>query len=135
MYTSSNNVMLNALMRWPFLASAMVALGGIFSGSFLGAALAWVVSVGLAAYGATRVFNKQLCDCEGHARRAGLGARPSLNWIVEYNPESGAQRPWELYSIVGDDENTKQHYASYSTQEHALARKAIMEEMINGSGE
>ena len=135
MYTPANNVAINALMRWPVISSALLAFGGILSDSFIGAAIAWVVSVGLGAYGATKIFNEQLCDCEGHARKAGLSSKPSMFWVIEYNPESGSARPWELYSIVGDDEHTKQHYASYSSEASALARKVVMENLTDGSPE
>lgn len=103
--------------------------------TYVGLAVAWVASVALGAYGATKMFNEQLCDCEGHARRAGLAGIPKLNWVVEYHPESGKDRPWELYSMIGDDEDTKQHYASYKTEEHALARKTVLEGVTDKGGD
>ena len=131
MYTPINNIAVNTFMRWPALSSLAVTIGGMFSGTVIGLIAAWIASVGLGAYVATKVFNKQLCNCEEHNRKAGLAAKPKLRWVVEFDDTSNTQKPWELYSMLGDDEYTKQHYASYSTEEHALARKEIMENMTD----
>ena len=73
------------------------------------------------------MFSEHFCDCDKKLVENGLSLVPTVKWVIEHNPESGSKRPWELYSMFGDDEDTKQHYASYSSEEHALERKKTLE--------
>jgi hypothetical protein len=128
MYNPINSTGANAFMRWPLIGLPVAAAIGLFSNSLIGAAVAWVASVALATWATHKVFKKQLCNCEGEAKRKGwLGDLPKVKWVVEHSPESGGEKPWELFSMFGDDESTKQHYASYTTEERALKRKEFFE--------
>jgi hypothetical protein len=130
MYNPVNNTSVNAFMRWPVLALPIAAIVGLFSNSLLGAIIAWIASVALATWATHKAFKKQLCDCEGEAKRKGwLDSLPKMKWVVEYSPETGEKRPWDLYSMFGDDESTKQHYASYSSEEAALQKKSLLEQL------
>ena len=127
MYTPVSNVVVTAAMRWPALGLAFTTIIGLMADSFVGQSTAWVASAALGSYLMASVFSKHFCDCEAEEIKAGLGAVAKVSWVVEHHPDSGAARPWELYSMFGDDESTKQHYASYSTEEHALERKKKLE--------
>jgi len=130
MYNPFNNVSVNAFMRWPTIALPFASIVGLLSNSILGAILAWLASVALRTWAATKYFKEQLCDCEEEAKRKGwLDGLPKMRWVVEYSPETGEKRPWDLYSMFGDDESTKQHYASYSTEEAALQKKTLLEQL------
>ena len=109
----------------------IAAIIGFFSNSIIGIAVAWVASVALGVYATNKIFKEKLCDCEGEAMKKGWGLIPKMTWVVEYSPETGSVKPWDLYSMFGDDESTKQHYASYTTEENALAKKALMESITN----
>lgn len=124
MYTPVSNVVVNAAMRWPAFGLAAAMVIGYMSEDPVGRGIAWVASVALGTLTAARSFSDHFCDCE----EAALKVRPKVDWVIECNPESGSKRPWEIYSMFGGLESTKQHYASYSTEEHALARKKELEE-------
>lgn len=131
MYNPINNLGVNAFMRWPVIGLPIASVIGLLSNSIIGAVLAWIASVALGVYAVNKAFKEQLCDCEGEAIKKGWGLLPKVNWIIEYSPETGAKKPWDLYSMFGDDEATKQHYASYATEESALAKKSLMESITN----
>lgn len=133
MYNPINNLSVNIFMRWPLIALPTTSILGMLSGSFIGMVIAWIASVAFATWATTKVFKKQLCDCEGEAKKKGWASLPKVKWVVEHSPESGREKPWELFSMFGDDESTKQHYASYSTEENALRKKEILEKAINPS--
>lgn len=133
MYNPINNLGITAFMRWPALALPITGLLGFFSGSLIGAAIAWIASVAIGVYATNKVFKKQLCDCEGEYTKKGWGLLPKVNWFVEYSPETGSKKPWDLYSMFGDDVTTKQHYGSYGSEENALAKKTLMESITNNS--
>jgi hypothetical protein len=135
MYNPMNNLGVNAFMRWPVLSLPIAAVVGLFSNSIIGAAVAWVASVALATWVATKALKEQICDCEEEAKKKGWMSLPKVNWVIEHSPDSGREKPWELFSMFGDDESTKQHYASYSTEENALKRKEILEKAMNPSKE
>ena len=127
MYTPISNIVVNAAMRWPSLGLLLATVAAFFSDSMVGQGIAWVTSVAFATYIATKTFGDHLCECDEKAIKQGLALIPAVSWVIEHNTESGSKRPWELFSMFGDDESTKQHYASYSTEEHAIARKEILE--------
>lgn len=131
MYNPINNLGANAFMRWPVAALPFASIIGLLSNSVIGAVLAWVASVILGTYAATKFFKDEICDCEEEVMKKGWGPLPKLKWVIEHNPESGAKKPWELYSMMGDNESTKQHYASYTTEENALAKKELLESMTS----
>lgn len=123
MYTPISNVVVNAAMRWPSFGLVTAMVLGYMSEDPIGRGIAWIASVVLGTLIAARSFSDHFCDCE----EAAAAARPKVGWIVEYNAESGTKRPWEIYSVFGGMESTKQHYASYSSEEHAISRKEILE--------
>lgn len=127
MYTPISNIVVTTAMRWPSLGLAITTIGGLMADSGIGQGIAWIASVGLGSYLLASTQKKHFCDCEGEAIKKGMPLLPQVEWVVEYHPDSGSKRPWELYSMFGGDEDTKQHYASYSTEEHALERKEILE--------
>lgn len=135
MYNPMNNLGVNAFMRWPVLALPLASVVGLFSNSLIGAGIAWVASVALGTWAATKVYKEQICDCEEEAKKKGWGSLPKVNWVIEHSPDSGGERPWELFSMYGDDESTKQHYASYASEANALRRKSILEGATNPSKE
>lgn len=127
MYTPISNLVVNAAMRWPSFGLALVTLIGLFSNNIIGQVIAWIASVAFATYIAVKTFDDHLCECDEKAIKKGLALIPSVTWFVEYSPETGQKRPYDLYSMFGDDENTKVHYASYATEEAALLKKAFLE--------
>jgi hypothetical protein len=135
MYNPVSNVGIGAFMRWPIFTLPVATIAGLLSNSIFGIVLAWIASVALATWATTKVFKKQLCDCEGEAKKNGWMNLPKVNWVIEHSPEAGREKPWELFSMFGDDESTKQHYASYTTEENALRKKEILEKAMDPSKE
>lgn len=126
MYAPTNTV-INTFMRWPALAglgSVIAAMGT--SGLVHDAAVA-VAGAAVGALGVTKLFNDQVCDCEGKGYSKLSG--PKIDWIIEYDDSTGKSRPWEIYSIFGGLEYTKQHYASYSTEEHAKTKLELLKKL------
>lgn len=116
MYAPSNSLV-NILMRWPALAavgSTIAAVGT--TGLVHDVAVAITGAIG-GVLTATKLFHKQVCDCEGKGYRK--ISSPKVDWIIEYEEDHGHERPWKVYSIFGGLDYTKQHYASYATEEAA----------------
>lgn len=135
MYNPFNNLGVNVMMRWPEIALPVVGAIGLISESVVGATVAWGASVALGSYAATKLMKESICDCEEEVMKKGWGPIPKIQWFIEHDPDTGTKRPWELHSQRGDDESTKQYYASYSTEEHALKKKALMESMTSANEE
>ena len=121
MYNPSNGFV-NLLMRWPLLGSAAAGIAAINTDGVASITASFVAGGLAGVYGLTKVkpVKEHICDCEddGYIKLSDT----KVEWIVEYNPESGAKRPWEVYSMFAGIEATKQHFASYATEEHALGR-------------
>ena len=119
MYNPSTGF-LNAMMRWPILGGIVAGITAISTDGIVAVAASFVAGSIAGTYGLTKLFNDQICDCEekGYFKFDG----PKIDWIVEYNPESGDKRPWDVYSIFAGLEETKQHFASYATEDNALSR-------------
>ena len=127
MYTPISNIVINAAMRWPSLGLAIFTIGGLLSDNIFGQVVAWFASVAFATFIATKTFGDELRECDEKAIKKGLALIPAVTWFVEYSPETGEKRPWDLYSMFGDDESTKVHYASYATEKAAMLKKALLE--------
>ena len=126
MYAPSNTV-INTLLRWPLLAAAGAAIAAVSTTGILSTIAAIVLGSIVGALGLTKVFNDQLCDCEGKGYKKFSGAR--IDWIVEFDNETGNERPWKVYSIFAGLDYTKQHYASYSTEISAQTRIEELREL------
>lgn len=128
MYSPSHGVM-NAVMRWPVLGGLAAGGAALSLDGLPAAAASFVAGSVLGAFGLTKAFNEQICKCEekGYTKLAG----PKIEWIIEYNVDSGAKRPWEVYSMFAGLESTKQHYASYATEEHALDKIKALKDMVS----
>ena len=126
MYAPTNTV-INTIMRWPVLAavgSAATALST--TGLVHDTATAIAGAVG-GVIGATKLFHEQVCDCEskGYTKQSA----PKIQWIIEYDASNGHDRPWKIFSMFGGIESTKQHYASYSTEEHAKSKIELLQKI------
>ena len=126
MYAPSNTV-INTLLRWPLLAAAGAAIAAVSTTGVLSTIAAIVLGSIVGALGLTKVFNDQLCDCESKGYKKFSGAR--IDWIVEFDNETGNERPWKVYSIFAGLDYTKQHYASYSTEISAQTRIEELREL------
>ena len=128
MYNPSTGI-INAMMRWPVLGGVVAGITAISADGVIAAGASFVAGSIAGAYGLTKFFNDEICNCEekGYVKFDG----PKIDWIVEYNPESGTKRPWEVYSMFAGIEETKQHFASYATEEHALDRIEELKEKVS----
>ena len=126
MYAPTNTV-INTIMRWPALAAVIPTVAAVASTGLAQTAAAAVAGAVVGAVGVAKLFNDQICDCEekGYTKLDG----PKVEWIVEYDPNSGKDRPWDVYSMFAGLEHTKQHYASYSTEEHAKSKIEILKDL------
>lgn len=121
MYNLGNSTLVNTLMRFPVLAAPLAALPLIDFSNPVAMAVGWVgASVG-GAFGINHVTKKVMkkkkdddCDCDCD----------DMEWTVEYNPDPGKGRPWDVYNTFRD---FKQHYASYSTKAKAEKKRSEME--------
>jgi hypothetical protein len=127
-YNPSNGV-IAFIMRWPILGGLIAGIGAINTEGWLAAVLAFVAGSVAGAFGLSKLFKDQICDCEKDGYFKPEGSK--LEWIVEYNPESGAERPWDVYTMFAGIEATKQHYASYATEENALKKIEVLKEMAS----
>jgi hypothetical protein len=127
MYAPSNSLV-NAVMRWPVLAAVVPTVVAIGSSGLVQDAAIAVAGAVTGALGAAKLFKNQICDCEGE----GYTKLPEskLDWIIEYDDTHGNERPWKLFSMFGGLEYTKQHYASYSTKDHAEAKIEILKDLV-----
>lgn len=128
MYNPSNGLV-NAMMRWPVLGGVVAGVTAISTDGIIASIASFVAGSVLGAYGLTKLFNDQICDCEekGYMKLDG----PKIEWIVEYSPETGSDRPWDVYTMFAGLESTKQHYASYATEENAMKKIEVLKEMAS----
>ena len=119
MYNPSNGFV-NVLMRWPLVGSAAAGIAAINTDGVASIAASFVAGGLAGVYGLMKVkpVKDHICDCEDDGYMKLSDAK--LEWIVEFNPETGEKRPWDVYTMFGGLEFTKQHYASYATEENAL---------------
>jgi hypothetical protein len=111
-------------MRWPLLGGAIAGFSAISTDGIASITSTFIAGSIIGGYGLTKLLKKQICNCEddGYMKLSDT----KVEWIVEYDAESGSKRPWEVYSMFGGLQFTKQHYASYSTEEHALNKIEIL---------
>lgn len=130
MYNPSSGF-INALMRWPLIGGGIAAVSAVATDGAVAVASSFVAGSIVGAYGLTKLFKEQVCDCEkdGYMK---IG-EPKIDWIIEYSPETGNKRPWDVYSMFAGLEYTKQHYASYSTEEHALKKIEVLKKMVENA--
>lgn len=128
MYNPSNGFV-SVIMRWPIIGGIVAGVTAINTEGWLATGAAFVAGSVAGAFGLSKLFKNQICDCEkdGFIK---LGDS-IIEWVVEYNPETGTERPWDVYSMYAGLEQTKQHYASYATEKAALKKIEKMKEMLS----
>lgn len=128
MYNPSNGLV-NAMMRWPALGGVVAGVTALSTDGIVATAASFVAGTVAGTYGVTKLFNDQICNCEDKGYMKLGDAK--IEWIVEYSPETGAERPWDVYTMFAGIEATKQHYASYSTEEHARSKIEKLKEAVS----
>jgi hypothetical protein len=128
MYNPSNGFVA-IIMRWPIIGGVVAGFAAINTEGWLATAAAFVAGSVVGAFGLSKLFKDQICDCEkdGYFK---LGD-PIIEWIVEYNPDTGSERPWDVYSMFAGLEQTKQHYASYASEDAALKKVEKLKEKFS----
>lgn len=127
MYNPSSGF-INTLMRWPLIGGAIAGVSAATTDGPTAIASSFVAGGIIGGYALSKLFKQQVCDCEedGYVKLSDA----KLEWIVEYNPETGEKRPYDVYSMFGGLEFTKQHYASYTTEENALNKIEILKKNL-----
>lgn len=128
MYNPSNGFVA-IIMRWPIIGGIAAGFTAMNTEGWLATAMAFVAGAVAGAFGLSKLFKNQICDCEkdGYVK---LGDSV-IEWVVEFNPETGSERPWDVYSMFAGLEQTKQHYASYSTEESAMKKIEKLKETFS----
>ena len=127
MYNPSNGFVA-IIMRWPIIGGLVAGFTAISTEGWLALVAAFVAGAVVGAYALSKFFKRHVCDCEkdGYIKPSGS----AIEWIVEHNPDTGAERPWDVYSMYAGIEQTKQHYASYATEKSALKKIEKLTEML-----
>ena len=127
MYNPSNGLVA-IIMRWPIIGGIIAGIAAMNTNGWLALIFAFIAGAVVGAYILWKFFKARFCDCEkdGYIKPSGS----AIEWIVEHNPETGTERPWDVYSMYGGIEQTKQHYASYATEKSALKKIEKLTEMI-----
>jgi len=125
MYAPVSNAGISALMRWPVSTMTIVSVMGSITDSVPGMLVAWGTSVALCTYAVMEYYKEELSQRDCHCPEPDV-----ISWVVEYDSETGAKRPYELHSVRNGDMSTKEYYASYSTEESAMKKKGFFEKAM-----
>jgi hypothetical protein len=124
MYNIASNGLVATIMRWPILGGIISGITAINTTGWISSIAIFIAGSTIGAYALSKYFKNMLCDCENY------DFVDKISWVVEHSPETGAERPWDVYSMFAGNESTKQHYASYATEESALNKIAKLKDIL-----